>query len=114
MSQELDLDNTTPLKDMSNHVFHGRISIGNESQIDKALELVTNSLTGVDDVMMWHGWDTDTVYEIFLSSTTASGIRRCLDAVRSRQATHLYAAVVPAGVVIEYYHWRPYDQWQYY
>jgi hypothetical protein len=103
-----DDDFLTPLKDLSEHNYHGRIWV-NSKDADKALVAVDVELTDRDgDICMWHDWLNATVYEINISGMNMPAIKRFLTGVKKATPAARMAVASKRGMII-HTDWRSYD-----
>ena len=104
--EESDDMEMAKLKNLSKHVFHGRAFVADRFA-NVALAAVDEG--GDGDVLMWHGWmhDSDTSYEISLSSTTKTGITRNLDAIK-KAAPRSHISIARKSGMINYHDWSDY------
>jgi hypothetical protein len=100
-----DDEDLTPLKNLSKHVYHGRVWCG-EREADAILEAAHKAAD--DDVLVWHDWLNDTVYEITIAAKTKAEVMRVLEA--SAKATprpsHTFWCYKAAGEIIEHSDWH--------
>jgi hypothetical protein len=94
------------LKKLSDHVYHGRAFV-KRSEADAALEAVTEG--GEADVILWHDWmdNSDTTYELSLTSLTKEGITSNLDAIK-KVAPRAHLSIAHKSGTIDHGDWKPY------
>jgi len=96
---------TAKLKNLSKHVWHGRAFV-RRSEADAALNAVTEG--GDADVILWHDWmdNSDTTYELSLTSTTKDGITQNLNAIKKAVPRAHLSIAHKGGGTIDHQDWK--------
>ena len=105
--EDSEFEYLTPLKDLSKHVWHGRIWL-NSKHADDALRVI-DMRRAVADILVWHNWfeDSDITYEISIAATSRITIEEVLKNVRLLSpAAHLHQCYKASGQTIEHSDWQ--------
>lgn len=97
---------TAKLKVLSGHVYNGRAFVDGRDA-DKAYDAAHSAKEGEGDVSIWDYWETDTVYEISVASTTKAGMKRVMDAVKKAVPRANMSMAHKSGM-INHEDWREY------
>lgn len=118
MKPEMDDDGEwlTPLKDLSQHIWHGKIVMTVSHEVFEGWvgDRIWDAIEVLDDfpgwdICKWHYWETNTLFEISWSATSKESrdaVAQCLRGMGIPYAKHIYEACVPCGRTIEFHHWR--------
>lgn len=105
--KDSELDWMTPLKDLSKHVWHGRAWMRADLADDAMAALKLREEPA--DVILWHDWfeNSNTTYELSLTSTTRAGIVENLEIVRKMDpSTRMYTCYKACGQIITFMDWQ--------
>lgn len=92
------------LKVLSQHVHHGRVFV-TDRDADAAHEAAYGAEEGEGDVSIWAHWDSDTVYEISVASTTKAGVQRIMSAIK-RAVPRAHLSMAHKSGIINHEDWR--------
>ncbi len=108
--KDSELDWLTPLKDLSKHVWHGRVWLKGDAA-DEVLPLL-KLREGVADVVLWHDWlENSNTYELSLTSTTRAGIVENLEIARlSDPDARMYTCYKRSGEIITFMDWQTFTK----
>lgn len=109
--EDSEFEYLTPLKDLSKHVWHGRVWL-HESRAEPAMAAV-RVREGVADTLMWHDWfeNSRVTYELQFSSTTREGIAENLKIVLDLDsAAMVHIAYKRCGEIIEFRDWQTFTK----
>lgn len=97
---------TAKLKNLAKHVYNGRAFVS-ERHADKAYEAAEAAKDGDGDVSIWYYWESETVYEVSVASTSKEGMTRVLDAIKKAVPQANMSMAVKSGQ-INHKDWRSY------
>lgn len=101
-----DSDYTTPLKDLSEHNYHGRVWVGPE-QAQTAVDAAHDEAD--EDTPVWHDWlnDEGTVYEVSFSATSKAEVMKIIDAIKKKlkRPPHSFWCYKESGKTIKHSDW---------
>lgn len=100
-----ELFETAELKDLSGHLHNGRIFVDGR-KADKVLDAVHTATDKLDDVLIWHDWSSDNVYEISIAAKTKEDAVAVLKAAKAAGAGQVHWAYKPSGEMIRHGDWR--------
>ena len=100
-----ELFETAELKDLSGHLHNGRIFVDGR-KADAVLAAVQSAADKLDDVLIWHDWESDNVYEISIAAKTKGDVVDLLKVAKKSGAGQAHWAYKRSGETIEHHDWR--------